>query len=294
MGTFRYAVRDAFRLFARHWGVSFMTLVTASSLFFLVGASSLLSLNISSIIAGVESDQVLQAFSDDQAKAEAAAVRMRANGNVSSVKLISPEEAMDKLRGKMGEQAKAIAMVGDNPLPWTVEVLVTRASFVGSVVEELKRSDGIEDIVYAGNLVERLTKVSSMADRIALAILAVSISICALVLFNTIRMGLYSRRHEIAVMLLVGATKGYVASPFVLQGMLLGLFGGIFASGMLYFSYMGVIRVIDEMLPFVKVVRNIDVIWQISVVIIAMGITVGWFCSLLSVGRYVREADKPL
>ena len=62
MGTYRYVVRDTLRLFFRHWGLSLLTLVTAASVFFLVGASSLLALNIRKIAVNIQSDLVIQAY----------------------------------------------------------------------------------------------------------------------------------------------------------------------------------------------------------------------------------------
>lgn len=294
MAILKYILRDTARLLRRHWGVSLLTLLTAAAVFFLVGASSLLALNIRNIAYRVQSDLVIQAYSGNSDSIMKAVEMLKSEPSIVSLIVVTPEQAMDELKARMGSQAKALTMVGSNPLPWCLQVKVREASMIPSVVRQLAQVSGLDDLVYARSLADRLVKISHTITQAALVILVISVLVSSLVLYNTIRIGVYSRRQEISVMMLVGATRTYVASPFVFQGMLLGLLGSLMAIGMLHFGYGTVIDCVDEMLPFLHIERDLHSLLLLDQLLLCAGVIVGWACSLFAVGRYVREAAKPL
>ena len=95
-------------------------------------------------------------------------------------------------------------------------------------------------------------------------------------------------------MLLVGATPSYVASPFVLHGMMLGLTGALAAVGLLHYGHLYVIECIDSVLPFLHVQFSWKTLIILDEVLLCAGLAMGWLCSFLAVKRYVREAASPL
>lgn len=294
MGTFSYIIRDTARLLCRHWGVSVLTLLTAAAMYFLVGASTMLAMSIRHIAADIESDLVVQAFSQKQEGAAKVLDLLKTDPSIAQLTVISPDQAMERLRARMGAQARAVTMVGDNPLPWTVEIQVRNAPAVSAVVQKLSPLPEVDDLVYAGTLAERLINISSVISKGTVVILVISLLVSSLVLYNTIRIGVYSRRHEIAVMLLVGATKRYVASPFVLQGMVLGFLGSLLAVGMLHGGYSAVIQSLRSALPFLNLRREMSLLMTIDQTILSAGFLTGWFCSAWAAGRYVKRTSKPL
>ena len=152
----------------------------------------------------------------------------------------------------------------------------------------------IDEIMYAGALADRLTKIASLITKIALAILVIAILVSGLVFYNMIRISIYSRRQEIAVMLLVGSTRSYVASPFVFHGMILGLLGAVIAVVLLHYgqSYIG--ATLDEVLPFLHTHLQWRELIILDQVLLAVGFATGWLYSYFAVRRYIRSAAKPL
>ena len=124
--------------------------------------------------------------------------------------------------------------------------------------------------------------------------LLVAISASGVVLFNTIRISVYSKEEEIGVMLMVGATPTYVALPFVIQGVFLGTFGAISASIMLTFSYSFLLVRLKELLPFLSFLQSGEIMFKLSIVLIGAGATISLIASLLAVDRFIRRALKPL
>ncbi len=294
MGTLRYIFRDTFRLFFRHWGLSFLTLITAASVFFLVGGSSLLALNIRKIAENIQSDLVIQAYVSSDAAVNAVLESLKNNTDIAEIKYISPQEALEHLRAKMGSQSKAVTLLNSNPLPWTVEIKVKQASLVAAVVKKLSTIKEIDDLMYSGALAERLVLISNLISNVAIGILAIAILVSALVFYNTIRISIYAKRQEISVMLLVGSTRSYVSSPFMLHGMLLGVSGAVLAVALLHYGQIRVFKTVETILPFLRNSLQWREVWLLYAILLCAGAAMGWLCSYSAVHRHIKEAVTPL
>lgn len=295
MGSFKYAFRDAARLIFRHWGLSFLTLITSMAVFYLIGASVLLVLNTRHIVGVLEGELSIQAYLAPNVKSQDIAQRVSGIGHVTKVKIITAEMAMERLRARLASrQAEALTLLGDNPLPASLEIWVDRASSVSAVARELSLLSEIQDVVYAGNLAEKLAKFSRFAGQFSLALLLVAVTASAVVLFNTIRIAVYSKEEEIGIMLMVGATPAFVALPFVMQGVLLGGLGSLGASTLLAFSYSGILERLKDLLPFLPFLEQGILIAQLGVILVGAGATVSLVASLIAVETFTRRAMKPL
>lgn len=294
MSTFRYIIRDTFRLLSRHWGLSFLTLVTAVAVFYLVGASALFVLNSKYLVATVEGSLTIQAYVEDTPEAmEAVTRRAAAFDCVSSVEPITSGQALERLRARLGNQADAVTLLGQNPLPSSVEIQVRKAAFASVVAREMIAMPEVEDVVYAGELAERLESISAFVSRLSLVVLLISITSAALVLFNTIRISVYARKEEIDTMLLVGTTQFFVSFPFVLQGVILGAAGALLSSLLLGFSYGFAVEALHRSLPFLRLISDPKLVMRLSGVLVLGGVSVGWVCSWLAVSKFVRSASRP-
>jgi len=295
MGSFKYAFRDAARLIFRHWGLSFLTLITSMAVFYLIGASVLLVLNTRHIVGVLEGELSIQAYLAPEAASQDVALKASAIRHVTKVKIITSEMAMERLRQRLGSrQSEALALLGENPLPSSLEIWVDRASSVSEVARELSLYSEIQDVVYAGNLAEKLSKFSRFAGQFSLAVLLVAVTASAVVLFNTIRIAVYSKEEEIGIMLMVGATPAFVALPFVVQGVLLGGVGSLGASGLLAVSYSGILERLKDLLPFLPFLEPSILLAQLGVILVGAGATVSLVASLVAVETFTRRAMKPL
>ena len=294
VGTYRYVIRDTCRLFFRHWGLSLLTLCTAASIFFLLGGSLRLALYAHKVSQNVQGSLIMQAYTSSENAAGAVRDALAGNVDIEEIRLVSPQEALEVLRAKLGSQAQSMMPAGDVPLPWTVEIKLRDASLSAAVAKELSGMTAIDEIMYAGNLSTRLTKIAALITNIAMAILVIAVLVSGLVFYNMIRISIYSRRQEISVMLLVGSTRSYVASPFLMHGMILGLLGAIIAIVLLHYGQSYIAGTLDEVLPFL----SSQLQWREQVlldqVLLAIGFATGWIYSYIAVRRYIREAAKPL
>lgn len=294
MARIKYIMRDGWRLIWRHFGMSLLTIFTAMAVFFVVGATMLFILNMRSVIANMENQLSIQAYLKADAELEKTASAVRGIRGVESVTMITKETALERLRARLGNQADAVMLLGENPLPASLEIHVAKASQVADVASRLTSVKEIEDIVYAGHVAEKLTRLSSFVEKFSIIMLAVALTASGVVLFNTIRISVYSRAQEIDVMMKVGATSTYVAFPFVIQGFILGFFGALAASTALGYSYLSALERLRDMLPFIAFIESKRLLANLFIMLICCGAVVSLIASLIAVEKFIRKASKPL
>jgi cell division transport system permease protein len=294
MGSFKYALRDGTRLILRHWGLAFLTVVTSMAVFYLIGASVLLVLNTRHIVNILEGELSVQAYLLPGASYEDAARAVATINHVTKVVIVTPEMALERLKQRMPDRAEFLTLLGENPLPSSLEVSVDRADSIEMVVTALAGVRHINDIVYAGKLAEKVARFSRFAGQFSIALLLISITASAVVLFNTIRIAVYSKEEEIGIMLMVGATPTFVAMPFVLQGIILGGVGSLGASMFLALSYNGIIARLKDLLPYLPFLERGSVLLRLSLILVGAGATVSLIASFVAVETFTRRAMKPL
>ena len=278
MARIKYIMRDGWRLIWRHFGMSLLTIFTAMAVFFVVGATMLFILNMRSVIANMENQLSIQAYLKADAELEKTAAAVRGIRGVESVTMITKETALERLRARLGNQADAVMLLGENPLPASLEIHVAKASQVADVASRLTSVKEIEDIVYAGHVAEKLTRLSSFVEKFSIIMLAVALTASGVVLFNTIRI----------------SVSTYVAFPFVIQGFILGFFGALAASTALGYSYLSALERLRDMLPFIAFIESKRLLANLFIMLICCGAVVSLIASLIAVEKFIRKASKPL
>ncbi|WP_233572542.1 cell division protein FtsX [Fretibacterium sp. OH1220_COT-178] len=293
MTTFKYILRDMGRLIVRHWVLGLLTLVTASVMLWILGLTTLFALNIETFLTKLEGELVVQVFLKKGSEVERVAERIRLMKSVADLQAFSPDESLAKLQAKMGSQTRALSQIGANPIPWNFKVRVRSARDVDPLVRNLMAMPEVDDVIYAGTVVQRVSALSRVASRVAMMMFALSIVVTSLVVYNTIHISLYSRREEIGIMYLVGATRSYIATPFVLQGTLLLLLGAVAAVAGLVLTYLPGIRILQENLPFLSLANDPQLLGRFCVLLVSFGATLGWVCSCIVVARFMHAATTP-
>ncbi|WP_299299135.1 permease-like cell division protein FtsX [uncultured Fretibacterium sp.] len=293
MTTFKYILRDMGRLLIHHWVLGLLTLITASVMLWILGLTTLFSFNIRTFLSQLESELVVQVFLKKGSEVERVAESIRAMPSVADLQAFSPDESLARLQMKMGSQSRALDLMGANPIPWNFKVRVRSARDVEPLVRTLMSMPDVDDVVYAGMVVQRVSALSRVAARIALLVFALSVVVTSLVVYNTIHISLYSRREEISIMYLVGATRSYIATPFVLEGTFLVLLGALIAVTGIVATYLPGIRILQENLPFLTLASDSRLIGRFCILLTGFGATLGWVCSCIVVARFMHSATSP-
>lgn len=294
MGVTRYVLRDGWRLIVRHWGMSALTVLTAMAVFYLIGASTLFVMNVRNIVDTLEDQLTIQVYMKPGVNLDEVNKKIKTLDNVESTLIITQAQALERLRARLGSQAEAVSLLGDNPLPASIEVHIDRASNAETVASELNKLDETDDIVYAGAVADKLAKVSGFVGLFSVVMLGIALLTSGVVLFNTIRLSVYSREVEISVMVMVGATPTYIAMPFVIQGLLLGLFGSLGAALFIAATYFPALARLKEMLPFFSFVDSSNIMMKMTFMLVCCGVTVSLISGLIAVEKFIKQAAEPL
>ncbi len=209
-----------------------------------------------------------------------------------STRIVTKEAAAQELKEELGEDF--IEFLGFNPLPLSIEIKL-HSDYVNSdsifwIERSFKRHPEIKEVWYQKNLIhyinENIRRISLVILGFALLLLIISV----VLLNNTIRLAVYSKRFIINTMKLVGATNAFIRIPFVRSGAWQGLASGFVASALLYFS----LYILNNELPELKVLDNMPFYILLSTAITIVGIAITTISTFFSVNKYLNMKTNQL
>ena len=231
MRTVLQAFRRALVDLVRHAATSVLTITTVAVMFLLVGAVATIAANLAALTGQLRHTLVLRAFLKDECTDECRTrlvESFKGSPGVKRVVLVSRKEALEGFRRRLGKDAAILDLVGTNPLPASVELHMaagwTREQ-VKNLVSRLEASDGVEDVYRPGRWIDRITGLRNTIETLGIGVGVLVLLVVAVVVANTIRLSVYSRRDEAEIMALVGATDWFIKAPFYFQGLLVGAVG---------------------------------------------------------------------
>jgi cell division transport system permease protein len=201
-------------------------------------------LNIQRYLAGVEERIEVIAYLEDQAprdEVDALAAKLRARGEVQGVTYVSKAEALERVRVEMPENRELFEDLEVNPLPASLEVKLKPGYRNDPVISRLGRSLGgapfVEQVEYGRDWVRKLDFLKNIFLALGLITGAIFAAISFVVISSTIKLVLLSRAEEIEIMKYVGATNGFIAKPFLVEGFSKGAIGGVIALSLTFLTY---------------------------------------------------------
>jgi cell division transport system permease protein len=212
----------------------------------LAGAFALVVANMESILARFGEELHVVAYLEPglaQAKLDALMERALAEPGVETVEYVSAEEAAERFRRTQPERAVLLDGIDENPLPASVELRLAperrSAAAVHAVTAMLEALPGVEEIGSGNEWIEGYAQAVALIRSVGFSIGAVLALATLLIVANTIRLSIYARRDEIDILRLVGASRTYVAAPFLLEGLVEGLAGGAMGLVLLWSAWRG-------------------------------------------------------
>lgn len=236
-------VRSAIRGLQTSAVTSGIAVLTIAVALFLVGAFALVVVNMEGLVERFGRELQVSTYLEeglDEAEQIALAERVATIEGVARVELVDKDEALLRFR-EIGDGAALLEGLEENPLPASLEITLLPASRNREGMRILRSAldglPGIADIAHGQDWIEgyaraaTLVRVSGYALGIVLALATL------LIVANTIRLGVYAREEELEILALVGASRTYVRTPFLLEGTLQGTLGGLLALGMLWAAF---------------------------------------------------------
>jgi len=283
----RLVLREALLAFRRAPLLSALSVTTIAFSLFVVGLFGLVAVNLEQalrqvaerveivayVLPGTPVETVTMAVSDIAAFPE-----------VQSATYVTEDEALARARAELVEFRDVLRELERNPLPASIELKLKPgfrdAEHVNDVAERLKGFGFVDDVRFGRDWVEKLDRLHQIAAAVGLVVGAAFAVVAIIIIGTTIRMAVLQRGREIAIMRLVGATDGFIRRPFLVQGAIKGMLGGLVAIGLSYAAYTMINRWLIQAAFFSR---------EQALAIVGFGTLIGLLGSATSVGRHLRR-----
>ncbi len=286
-GRLRFFLGEVLTNFTRNAGMQFTAIGTVAVTIVLLGAFLFVRDTIQTFGTGVLSQIEIAVYLKDgvdDAKAKELASKLASDPRVASASYVPKRDGLRRMKDVLGKDFDT-SLLTTNPLPNTYKVRVKDPDSVPNVAAWIAKDPRVAKTDYAADTVQKLLKTAAVLGRAGIALIALLSLSAAIVIANTIRLTVFARRREIAIMQLVGATNMYIRMPFIAEGMLAGVLGAAVAIGVLALAEHQVVPKLAATLAFVTFRVNEA---TLCVELLAVGAAVGLIASWISVGRHLR------
>ena len=252
--TGEYFIQEVFLSLKRNNWMSAASIGTVAVSLFVLGVFLILVLNMNRLASSLESQvQISVYLADDLKKADRddLAFDIKNMQGIESIKFVSRDEAKERLAQRLGDQKYLLDALGEqNPLPDAFELTVKQPDMVETAAKAIEKMPGVEAAKYGQDVVENLFAITRLMRIFGVALMLLLAGATLFIISNTIRLTVFARRKEIAIMKYVGATDWFIRWPFLLEGIVLGFVGGIIAALVLRSFYAAMAAKIYDTLAF--------------------------------------------
>jgi len=289
------SIRDAFKSVFRNFSLSVASISCITITLLIVSVSMVLSHNIENIAVLIKKDFSIVVFVENDATEEDITnieYAIKNMDNIDSYVYESKKQVADSWK-ESSEMFEAIIDSWDeneNPLADTFSVKVKDIESIGKTAKEIQKLDKVGIVRYGEGIVEQLLSVLSVVEKFLIGIVVALILVTVFLVSNTIKITIFSRRKEIEIMRLVGASNFNIKLPFVVEGLFLGFLGSLIPILVTIYGYNALYEVVnlENISPFLQLVEPTPFIYIVSLVLLGMGTIVGMFGSAGSVKKYLK------
>lgn len=291
--SLRYLTVQGFKNIWAHRLMSVASIGVLVACMLMLGIAIALSQNIELMLGTLENQNVVFVYYvEDYTEEQAvdATNHIAELDNVRTAEFVSKEEGLERQKDKMGQEYDALfAWVdGENPLPHAAQVTLQDLSRFDETMEQIKAVEGVKSLGEQREIAMKITAIRSIVNNAGFWIIALLTAISLVIVANTIKVTMYTRKREINIMKAVGATNSFIRLPFVIEGIVLGVLAGGISTGMLYFIYKAAIKSFVATFNM-QAVGFSTFAWPLLGAFILLGVLVGVVGSLASIGKYLRH-----
>ena len=229
----------------------------------------------------------------NEEEAKALCEKIKALPNVEDAVFVSSEEGLESVKSNMLEgQEEYFTFLDDeygNPLSAAAKVTMTDMAFFDDTIKEIEKLEGVDVVQSQGDLADTINSLKKGLAVAGVWIIAMLLVIALVIVSNTIRVTMYSRKLEISIMKAVGATDSFIRIPFVVEGVTIGMVSALLSEAILFICYRVATENILTSLKGADIVKFGDVAWLLLAVFFVIGILAGALGSLIMIGKYLRK-----
>ena len=244
-----YLLKEGLRGIFRHGFMSFAAVCVTVACLLIVGSFACLVYNINIMVEDLnKTNEVMVYIDENLSDAEAKSVGTKINGiaNVHSIQFVSREEALVNFRADH-QNDEAFEGVKAEDLRHRFVVVLEDNALMRETDQALKKVPGVAKTAASYELAEGFVTIQSVLHIVSIAVIVVLLVVSLLIISNTVKLAMYDRRDEIAIMKMVGATNGFIRLPFVVEGFTLGMLGAGIAFALEWLMYDALMSSIAQM-----------------------------------------------
>ena len=288
-------IRDSFKGVFRNFSLSLASISCITITLIVVSLAMILSYNVDNFASNVENDVTIVAFLNVDITSEETDDVLekikRINGIESyeyKSKMVIANEMMkesDVFKNIMSEWTEETS-----PLQPTYQIKVKDINTIGEIAKRIESINFVETVKYGEGMVEQLVSVFDLVRKICIWIVIALIIVTAFLITNTIKITIFSRRKEIDIMRLVGASNINIKIPFVLEGLILGVIGSIIPIIITIYGYQALYNNFDGKVfsSFIELVKPTPFVYLSSLILVVIGMIVGMFGSWAAVRKHLK------
>ncbi|CDF57706.1 permease-like cell division protein FtsX [Thermobrachium celere] len=291
INTWKYYIKETIKSIYRNRLMSLASITTVAATIFIFGLFMTLAINVNRFATNVEDMIEIKAFLKDdvttlqQQKLEKS---IKEIPGVVSVDYESKEKALEKFREQLGENKDiAKGLEESNPLPASFIIKVDKPESVELVSPKIAQMEGILKVKDGKRTVQTIIKLVRIVRYSSTVLMAILGTISIFLISNTIKLTVFARKREISIMKYIGATDWFIKWPFILEGILLGLIGGLIAAFIIENGYTYAAKIIQQNIVVFTLVPPKEVVkqfwWQFSL----LGTLIGGFGSFISIRKFL-------
>ena len=284
-------MKEGIRGIFLHGFMSFAAVCVTVACLLIVGSFFSVMYNMNIMVENLNQTSEIRAFVDSSlSDAEAKSVGTKINRipNVMEATFVSREKALEDFIADFQDEGSFIGVEADT-LDHRFVVILEDNTQMRETVEQIRAIEGVSDVRAEYEMAEGFSTVQSVLKVATWAVTAVLLVVSLLIISNTVKLAMYDRRDEIAIMKMVGATNGFIRMPFVVEGFTLGMLGAViafFAEWIMYDSLVLRIEAVDSLNLF-SFVSFTELLVPMIVTFVAAGLFVGIVGSLTSIRKFM-------
>lgn len=287
-----YFIREAGSSIAKHRFMSVAAVSVIAACLLIMGSFLLVAVNIESMLQEVENQNEIVAFIDEKLPEGAAASvesQICSLPNVNDVKYTSKEQALTQFRQELGEDSDLLdGLDGDNPLRSRFSITLSDIKQTSQTAQALREIKGITDVSARSDISDKIIQVRSVVTAICLILIIVLLAVAIFIISNTVNLTIFNRREEIAIMKMVGAKNGFVRSPFIIEGLILGIIGAVLALLLEWGLYAYVAETVLQEFNLFHFISFGDIVWKLAAVFAGVGALVGGAGSAITMRKFLK------
>ncbi|GEO26168.1 cell division protein FtsX [Alicyclobacillus acidoterrestris] len=286
-------LREGFRNVLRNGWMTFASVSAVTVTLAVLGLTLILAMNAQQMSKYVTNQVQVQAYMHPNASEQAGeqlAQKLRSMPDIASVQVISKEAGMNEMKQEFGQYQDILEQYKSSPLPVQLVIKAKDPSKTLQVANEVRHMPDIDTVRDGKSYIKSLFRTVSVLRTIGIVFVIALLVTSMFLISNTIRMTIFSRRREIEIMKLVGAANWFIRWPFIVEGMLIGVFGAVVPLVILGYGYHVVYDRIHDipLILSINLVSSGALIAKLAVVLLGIGILLGVWGGVMSVRKFLR------